>query len=200
MRTRVEQRSTATVGFVVLAAALVVACETGTETTPAAPTPTPEPAVTYPDVAGKWTGAMHTTRASGSGDLGADVPACDSLESCADPVTLTADFEQDEGSITGTVSLPVPESTPPKSLEFEVWTGTVSPAGALRLAFEDYEYELFGVTITISMTWEGRIDGSRLTATATMKNTSPEIPGTAEFEGCLGPVSPAACTGLEREP
>ncbi len=41
------------VGFVAIAAVLVAACETGTETMPAAPTPTPEPVVTYPDVAGK---------------------------------------------------------------------------------------------------------------------------------------------------
>jgi len=188
------------VWFVVLAAALAVACETGTETAPAAPTTPTAPVVTYPDVAGRWTGAMHTTRAAGSGDLGAEVVACDSLESCTDSVVITADLEQDEGAVTGTVSLPVPDTTPPESLEFTIWTGTISPAGALRLAFEDYEYELFGVTITISMTWDGRIEESRLTATATMQNRSPEIPGMAEFEGCLGPASPAACTGLEREP
>ncbi len=143
---------------------------------------------------------MHTTRAAGSGDLGSEVVACDSLESCADSAAITADLEQAEGTITGTVLLPVPDTTPPESLEFTIWAATLSPAGALRRAFEDYEYELFGVTITIGMTWDGRIEDSRLTATATMKNTSPEIPGMAEFEGCLGLLEPLACTGLEREP
>ena len=164
-------------------ALLAVACGHGggAPHTPVAPTPL------FPEVRGQWEGALHDTRRSGPPEW--DVAPCDSLASCAAHEMVEADFVQDGGTVTGTVTFAEGAAAP---FTFAIQSGTISTAGTLRLTFDDVEVPgpVPGIRIRLALEWEGQVEGSSMTGTVTARSTSTNadsLPGTAVFEGCLGP-------------
>ena len=113
---------------------------------------------------------------------------------------VEADFVQDGGTVTGTVTFAEGAAAP---FTFAIQSGTISTAGALRLTFDDVEVPgpVPGIRIRLALEWDGQVEGSSMTGTVTARSTSTNadsLPGTAVFEGCLGPVSPVACSGWRR--
>ena len=177
----------------VVLALLAVACgDDGGTAAPVAPTPV------YPEVGGHWEGALHDTRRSASPEWG--VVPCNSLASCAADELVAADFIQNGGTVTGTVTFAEGSAAP---YEFTIQSGTISTAGALRLTFDAVEVPgpVPGTRVSLTLTWEAQADATGMTGTVAGRGTSTNtdvLPGTAVFEGCLGPVSPAECSGWRR--
>lgn len=174
-------------------ALLAVACgDDGGTAAPVAPTPV------YPQVGGHREGALHDTRRSAPPEW--DVGPCDGLTSCAAHELVAADFVQGGSTLSGTVTFAKGSAAP---FEFLIQSGTISTAGALRLTFDDVEVPgpVPGTRVRLVLTWEAQVDGTGMTGTVEARSTSinsDTLPGTAVLEGCLGPVSPAECSGWRR--
>lgn len=176
----------------VLALLAVAFGDDGGTATPVAPTPA------YPEVGGLWEGALHDTHRSGPPEW--DVAPWNSLASCAAHEQVGADFVQDGGTVTGSVTFAEGSAAP---FEFAIRSGTVHITGALRLTFDMVEVPgpVPGSRVRLALTWEAQVDDTGMTGTVTGQSTSTDpdlLPGTAVFRGCLGPVSPAACSGWRR--
>lgn len=103
---------------------------------------------------------------------------------------VAADFVQDGGTVTGTVTFAEGSAAP---FEFTIQSGTISTAGALRLTFDAVEVPgpVPGARVSLTLTWEAQADATGMTGTVAGRSTSTNtdvLPGTAVFEGCLGPV------------
>ena len=179
------KRTAMLLAALVVLALLAVACgDSGG--TPVAPTPV------YPEVGGHWEGALHDTRRSAPPEWGLE--PCSSLASCADHQLVEADFQQDGATVSGSATFTEGFERP---FEFSIQSGTISTDGVLRLTFDEVEAP-GPIPMELALTWEAQVDTTGMTGTVRMQSTSDVLPGTAVFEGCLGPLSPAECSGWRR--
>ena len=160
-------------------------------------TPTPV-VVTYPDVGGRWEGAIHATRVSATGAWEEAGLSCEGIAECEDDfgsTLLETDFVQDAASITGTVRFLDDD------LEWTIESGTISTDGALSLAFHDLiqEDSSSELTIVSRLKWDARVntDGVMM-GDVEVRGFSDAVTGELIVEGCLGPASRAECAGWRR--